>query len=87
MRLDKYLKVARLAKRRSEAKDATDAGRIESGGRPLRASHAVKPGDEFTIHYASRSVRIRVEAVPERAVPKHNAGSLYTILEDEPHLC
>lgn len=84
MRLDKFLKVARLAKRRSEAKDATDAGRIESGGRQLRASHAVKVGDELTIHYASRTLRVRVEAVPERALPKTAAGSLYTVLEDAP---
>jgi ribosomal 50S subunit-recycling heat shock protein len=82
VRLDKYLKVARLAKRRSEAKDATDAGRIECGGRPLRASHAVKIGDELTIHYATRTVRIRVEAVPERPLPKQAAASLYTVLED-----
>jgi ribosomal 50S subunit-recycling heat shock protein len=82
VRLDKFLKVARLAKRRSEAKDASDAGRIESGGRPLRASHTIKVGDELTIHYASRTVRIRVEAVPERALPKQAAESLYTILED-----
>ncbi|HXW50686.1 MAG TPA: RNA-binding S4 domain-containing protein [Candidatus Acidoferrales bacterium] len=82
MRLDKFLKVARLAKRRSEAKDAIDAGRIESRGKPLRASHAVKPGDELTIHYATRTLRVRVEAVPERSLPKGDAGSLYTILED-----
>jgi ribosomal 50S subunit-recycling heat shock protein len=82
VRLDKFLKVARLAKRRSEAKDASDAGRIESGGRPLRASHTVRVGDELTIHYASRTVRIRVEAVPVRPLPKQAAASLYTVLED-----
>ncbi len=84
MRLDKFLKVARLAKRRTEAKEALAAGRIESGGRAVKASHAVKPGDELVIHYASRTLRVRIEAVPEKMLPKHDAGSLYTVLEDKP---
>jgi ribosomal 50S subunit-recycling heat shock protein len=83
MRLDKFLKVSRLAKRRSEAKEALDAGRIECGGRPVKASHVVKAGDELLIHYASRTVRVRVEAVPEKAMPKLQAQALYTVLGDE----
>jgi ribosomal 50S subunit-recycling heat shock protein len=82
LRLDKFLKVARLAKRRSEAKDALDAGRISCGGRPLKASHIVRRGDELVIHYATRTLRVRVEAVPERVGPKLATGSLFTILED-----
>lgn len=84
MRLDKFLKVARLAKRRTEAKEALHAGRVEAGGRALKASHAVKRGDELVIHYARRTLRVRIEAVPERMPPKHDAGSLYTVLEDKP---
>jgi len=80
MRLDKFLKVARLAKRRTEAKEALDAGRIEFAGRPVKASHQVRVGDELLIHFATRDVRVRVEAVPERAVPKAKCESLYTIL-------
>ncbi len=83
MRLDKFLKVSRLAKRRSEAKEALDAGRIESGGRPVKASHVVKAGEELLIHYASRTVRVRVEAVPDRVMPKLSPQALYTILADE----
>jgi ribosomal 50S subunit-recycling heat shock protein len=83
MRLDKFLKVARLAKRRTEAKEALDAGRIERAGRPLKASHVVKAGDELVIHYATRTVRVRVEAVPEKLTPKMNPQSLYSILGDE----
>jgi ribosomal 50S subunit-recycling heat shock protein len=83
MRLDKFLKVSQLAKRRSEAKEALDAGRIECDGRPVKASHTVKPGDVLLIRYASRSVRVRVEAVPERPAQKLNPHDLYSILGDE----
>jgi ribosomal 50S subunit-recycling heat shock protein len=84
LRLDKFLKVARLAKRRSEAKDALDAGRISAGDRALKASHEVHPGDELVIKYATKTVRVRVEAVPDGAVAKHDAGSLYTVLDERP---
>lgn len=92
MRLDKFLKVTRLAKRRAEAKEALDAHRIEllvdCGGtgpaglpRTLKPSHRVKPGDELLIHFASRDVRVRVDAVPEKLGPKTKPESLYTILD------
>jgi len=82
MRLDKFLKVSRLAKRRTEAKEALDARRIECGDRPVKASHQVKVGDELLIHYASRDVRVRIEAVPERPGARVRAESLYTLLSD-----
>jgi ribosomal 50S subunit-recycling heat shock protein len=85
LRLDKFLKVARLAKRRSEAKEALVAGRISCGGRALKASHVVRPGDELLIHYATRTVRVRVEAVPEKISSKQAAGALYTVIDDRPH--
>lgn len=80
MRLDKYLKMTRLAKRRSEAKDALDAGRVELHGRPLKASHQVKVGDELVIHYARGDVRVRVDAIPERQPGKADAHKAYTVL-------
>ncbi len=83
MRLDKFLKVSRLAKRRSEAKEALDAGRITCQGRPIKASHAVKVGDELVLHYASRTLRVRIEAVPERPVQKSDPHAFYTILGEE----
>jgi ribosomal 50S subunit-recycling heat shock protein len=83
LRLDKFLKVARLAKRRTEAKEALDAGRILCAGRALKASHVVKRGDELLICYATRTVRVRVEAVPEKMGAKSDVP-LYTILEDRP---
>jgi ribosomal 50S subunit-recycling heat shock protein len=83
MRLDKFLKVSRLAKRRAEAKEALDAGRIECGGKPVKASHVVKCGDELVIHYATRTVRVRVEAVPERPTQKTDPHLLYSVVGDE----
>ena len=88
MRLDKFLKVARLAKRRTEAKEALDAGRIfDSRGRPLKAGYEVKPGDVLEIHYARKILTVRIESVPERVMPSLKPVDLYTILgerKDDP---
>ena len=83
MRLDKFLKVSRLAKRRTAAKEALDAGRIECGGRLVKPSYRVQPGDELLIHYASRDVRVRVIAIPERPGARVKPDSLYTLLGEE----
>ena len=84
MRLDKFLKVSRLAKRRTAAKEALDAGRIECGGRAVKPAHQVKPGDELLIHYASRDVLVRILAVPERPNARVKPADLYTLLSDNP---
>lgn len=86
MRLDKFLKVSRLAKRRTAAKEALDAGRIECGGRPVKPAHHVKPGDELLIHYASRDVLVRILAVPEKPGARVKPAELYTLLSDVPSL-
>ncbi|HEY7994499.1 MAG: RNA-binding S4 domain-containing protein [Candidatus Eremiobacterales bacterium] len=83
MRLDKFLKVSRLAKRRTAAKEALDAGRIELDGHAVKPSHQVKPGDELLIHYASRDVRVRITAVPDRPGARVKPETLYDILSDE----
>ena len=83
MRLDKFLKVSRLAKRRTAAKEALDAGRIECGGRLVKASYQVKAGDELLIHYASRDVGVRVLAVPDRPGARVDPKDLYVVLSDE----
>lgn len=83
MRLDKFLKVSRLAKRRTAAKEALDAGRIECGGRPVKPSHQVHAGDELLIHYASRDVKVRVLDVPEKPGARVKPESLYAVLSDE----
>ena len=82
MRLDKYLKVSRLMKRRTIANEACDAGRILVNSKPARASYDVKEGDVIEIALGARSVRARVLSVNEYAT-KAGASSLYEILSDE----
>ena len=81
VRLDKFMKVSRLAKRRSEAHEALEHGRITMGGRPLKPGYQVKPGDELEIHYATKFVTVRVREVPLRVTPGVRPGDLYEILE------
>ncbi|MBS5481356.1 MAG: RNA-binding S4 domain-containing protein [Acutalibacteraceae bacterium] len=80
MRLDKYLKVSRLIKRRTVANDACDAGRVTVNGKPARASYEVKEGDELGITLGARAVRVRVVSVQE-TVAKNDAALLYQMLE------
>ncbi len=79
MRLDKYLKVSRLIKRRTVANEACDAGRVSVNGKPARASYDVKVGDVLEIALGERVLRARVTDVAE-VVRKENAGALYEVL-------
>jgi ribosomal 50S subunit-recycling heat shock protein len=81
MRLDKFMKVSRLAKRRSEAHEALEHGRITKDGKPLKPGYQVKPGDELEIHYATKFVTVRVREVPLRLTPSVKATDLYEILQ------
>lgn len=65
MRLDKYLKISRIIKRRTVANEACDAGRIEVNGRVVKASYDVKVGDVMTIKWAPNPITAKVLAVPE----------------------
>ena len=76
MRLDKYLKVSRLIKRRTVANEACDAGKVLVNGKPARASYDVKQGDVLEIALGARSVRVRVTEVRE-VVRKEDADSMY----------
>ena len=76
MRLDKYLKVSRLIKRRTVANEACDAGRVMVNGKPVKASYNVKTGDELEILFGTRSVKVRVLNVQE-TVRKEDAAALY----------
>ncbi len=76
MRLDKYLKVSRIIKRRTVANEACDAGRVLVNGNPARASYAVKVGDVIEISFGSRELKIRVKEVNEHAT-KDNAADMY----------
>lgn len=60
MRLDKYLKVSRLIKRRTVANEVADAGRILVNGKAAKASYSVQPGDEIEITFGNRPVKVRV---------------------------
>ncbi|MBE6762872.1 MAG: RNA-binding S4 domain-containing protein [Ruminococcaceae bacterium] len=79
MRLDKYLKVSRLIKRRTVANEACDAGRVTVNGKVARASYDVKVGDEIALTLGAREVRVEVVAVQE-TVAKNDASMLYKIL-------
>ena len=76
MRLDKYLKVSRLIKRRTVANDAADGGRVTVNGAPAKPSKDVKPGDVIEIRFGARSVRVEVLSVSENA-KKEDAPAMY----------
>lgn len=75
------MKVSRLAKRRSEAHEALEHGRITREGRPLKPGYQVQPGDVLEIHYATKFVTVRVREVPLRVTPGLNPAELYEILD------
>ena len=79
MRLDKFLKVSRLIKRRTVANEACDAGRVMINDRPAKASAQVKAGDVLEIQFGSKSVRVEVLNVQE-TVKKEEAQELYRYL-------
>ena len=79
MRLDKYLKISRLIKRRTVANEACDNGRVTLNGRVARASAEVKPGDIIEILFGTRTVKVQVLQVKE-TVKKEEAESLYKLL-------
>ena len=76
MRLDKYLKVSRLIKRRTVANEACDNGRISVNGRVVKASYEVKPGDRIDISMGARTVSVEVLQVSE-TVRKDDATGMY----------
>ena len=81
MRLDKFLKVSRLIKRRTVANEACDAGRVSINGKVAKASSNVKAGDVITIAFASRILSAEVLKV-EETVKKEEAGDLYRLLPE-----
>ncbi len=76
MRLDKFLKVSRLIKRRTVANEACDSGRITVNGKVAKASYEVKPGDRLELSLGAKSLTVEVLQVAE-AVRKDDAGSMY----------
>lgn len=82
MRLDKFLKVSRLIKRRTLAKEVADQGRITINGKVAKASSAVKAGDELAIRFGQKVVTARVEELRD-TVKKEDAVKMFTILKEE----
>ncbi len=80
MRLDKYLKVSRIIKRRTIANEACDAGRVTVNGKVARASYDVKVNDIIEISFGTKNVKVMVTAVTE-TVRKDDAALLYKIIE------
>ena len=76
MRLDKYLKVSRLIKRRTVANEACDNGRMCVNGKVAKASYEVKPGDRIEITLGTRTVAVEVVQVADN-VRKDDAGAMY----------
>ena len=81
MRIDKYLKVSRLIKRRTVANSACDGDRISVNGRPVKASYQVKPGDVIEIAFGQRTLKVEVTDVSE-TVRKEDAAAMYKEIVD-----
>ncbi len=82
MRLDKYLKVSRIIKRRTVAKEACDGGRVSINGKPAKAGAEVKENDLLEIRFGSRVGRYRITDVRE-VVRKEAASEMYAVLEED----
>ena len=83
MRLDKFLKVSRLIKRRSVANDACDSERISVNGKNAKASYNVKLGDEITVAFGSKSVTVRVLDIRETTKKSESVGMYEVISESD----
>ena len=81
MRLDKYLKVSRIIKRRTVANDACDADHVTVNGRRAKASYDVKVGDVVEITFGQRTLKFKVVTVKE-TVAKAEASEMYEIIEE-----
>ena len=81
MRLDKFLKVSRLIKRRTVANEACDAMRVSVNGKPCKASYDVKLSDEITVAFGTKSVTVRVLDIKETTKKAESAG-MYEIINE-----
>ena len=81
MRLDKYLKVSRLIKRRTVANDACDDSHLMVNGRIAKASYNVKIGDEIQISFGERTLKVKVTSITE-SIHKSDAASMYEVIEN-----
>ena len=82
MRLDKYLKVSRIIKRRTVAKEVCEGGRVSINGKVVKPSVVVKEGDIIEIQFANRTLKAKIVNIAEH-VRKEDAKEMYVILEGE----
>ena len=85
MRLDKYLKVSRIIKRRTVAKEASEGGRVTLNGKTAKPSTEVKVGDVMEIRFGEKMAKFRILAVAE-TVRKADAGAMYELIEGDDDL-
>jgi ribosomal 50S subunit-recycling heat shock protein len=83
MRLDKYLKVSRLVKRRTVAAELCDGGHVRLNGKVAKPSATIKVGDRLQVRFGARLIAVRVLRVPEKAVSAQEAETLYESLEGQ----
>lgn len=83
MRVDKFLKVTRLLKRRTLAQELCDKGCVKLGDRTAKPSSEVKAGDTLTLALGRRIVSVLVTAIPEKPVTKENASDYYKVISSE----
>lgn len=81
MRLDKYLKVSRIIKRRSVAKEIADQGRVSVNGRTAKSSTKIAIGDELDIEFGNKTLVVRIEDIRD-TTKKHEAEGMYSVLEE-----
>lgn len=81
MRLDKFLKVSRILKRRTVAQDACEAGKVDVNGKPSKSGHKLKIGDIVTIHFATSDIVFRVKMLSE-TVKKQDVEDMYEIITE-----
>lgn len=81
MRLDKFLKVSRLIKRRTVANEVSDMGRVSVNGQSAKPSKQIKEGDIIEIVYSNRMVKAKVLKVPNNNVSIQESSTLYEIVE------
>lgn len=80
MRIDKFLKISRIIKRRTVANEACDASHVKANGKTVKASYDVKEGDIIEITFGEKTLKIRVLDVKE-VVRKNDASALYEVIE------
>ncbi len=82
MRLDKFLKVSRIIKRRTVAKEACEGGRVKVNGQTGKPGRSVSPGDRLEIAFGNRTLEVEIQEVKSH-VPASSAQSLYEVIREE----